>query len=186
MTMNQFKTHDIASAPLEARTDLEKIKLNHGNVPNVYAVMAEAPVLLKGHIALKEQFEKATLNKQERKIVLLALSRELGSTYDTAVHSGAAEKHNVPMDAIEAIRAGAPLKDLKLEALRSFAAKLVNSRGHVTEIEVQAFLTAGYTRANILEIVLALGAVTLTSYTNLIAQPVLDAEFAAKVWKKAS
>src|ERR1051325_3921071 len=125
MTMNQFKTHDIASAPLEARTDLEKIKLNHGNVPNVYAVMAEAPVLLKGHIALKEQFEKATLNKQERKIVLLALSRELGSTYDTAVHSGAAEKHNVPMDAIEAIRAGAPLKDLKLEALRSFAAKLV-------------------------------------------------------------
>jgi len=184
--MNQFKTHDINSAPSDARVDLEQIKLNHGNVPNVYAVMAEAPVLLKGHIALKEQFEKATLNKHDRKLVLLTLSRELGSTYDTAVHSGAAEKHNVPVDVIEAIRAGTPLKDPKMEALRSFVAKLVSSRGHVTEIDVQAFLTAGYTRANVLEIVLAAGAVTLTSYTNLIAQPVLDAEFAAKVWKKAS
>lgn len=184
--MNDFKVYDINSAPADSRVDLEKIKHNHGNIPNVYAVMAEAPVLLKGHIALKEQFEKATLNKQERKIVLLALSREMGSTYDTAVHSGAAEKHSVPVEVIEAIRAGAPLKDTKLEVLRTFSTKLVNSRGQVTEAQVKDFLAAGYTRANILEIVLAAGAVTLTGYTGLIAQPVLDAEFAAKVWKKAS
>jgi alkylhydroperoxidase family enzyme len=184
--MNQFKMHDVNSAPSDARVDLEKIKLNHGNVPNVYAVMAEAPVLLKGHIALKEQFEKATLNKQDRKIVLLTLSREMGSAYDTAVHSGAAEKHSVPVDVIESLRAGAALKDPKMEALRSFTATLVSTRGHVTEADVLAFLAVGYTRANILEIVLAAGAITLTSYTNLIAQPVLDAQFAAKVWKKAS
>ena len=184
--MNEFKIHDINSAPSAARADLEQIKLNHGNIPNIYGVMAEAPVLLKGHIALKEQFEKATLNKQDRKIVLLTLSRELGSAYDTAVHSGAAEKHNVPIDVIESLRAGDVLKDPKMEALRSFTAKLVNSRGHLTEAEVQAFLAAGYTRANVLEIVLAAGAVTLTSYTNLIAHPLLDTAFAAKVWKKAS
>jgi alkylhydroperoxidase family enzyme len=184
--MNEFKVYDITTAPSDSRVDLEKIKLNHGNIPNVYAVMAEAPALLKGHIALKEQFETATLNKQDRKLVLLTLSRELGSTYDTAVHSGAAEKHNVPMDVIEAIRAGNPLKDKKLESLRSFTAKLVTTRGHVTEADVKDFLAAGYTRANVLEIVLAAGAITLTSYTHLIAQPVLDAEFAAKVWKKAS
>jgi len=184
--MNDFRVYDINSAPSDARADMEKIKLNHGNIPNVYAVMAEAPVLLKGHIALKEQFEKATLNKHDRKIVLLTLSRELGSAYDTAVHSGAAEKHNVPADVIEAIRAGTEIKDKKLESLRSFTAKLVSSRGHVTENEVKDFLAAGYTRANVLEIVLAAGAVTLTSYTHLIAQPKLDVEFEAKVWKKAS
>lgn len=184
--MNEFKTHDIHSAPSDARADLEKVKLKHGNVPNVYAVMAEAPVLLKGHIALKEQFEKATLSKQDRKMVLLTLSRELGSAYDTAVHSSAAEKHQVPVDVIETLRAGGTLRDPKMEALRRFTAVVVSSRGHVTEADVLAFLAVGYTRANILEIVLAAGAVTLTSYTNLIAQPVLDAEFAARVWKKAS
>ena len=184
--MNDFRLYDINSAPSDSRVDLEKIKLNHGNIPNVYAVMAEAPGLLKGHIALKEQFEKATLNKQDRKIVLLTLSRENNSPYDTAVHSGAAEKHSVPADVIEAIRAGTALKDKKLESLRTFTAKLANMRGHVTESDVKTFLDAGYTRANVLEIVLAAGAVTLTSYTNLIAQPVLDAEFATKVWKKAA
>src|SRR5579872_5174741 len=116
--MNDFKLYDVNSAPSDARIDLETIKQNHGNIPNVYAAMAEAPVLLKGHIALKEQFEKATLNKQERKIVLLSLSREMGSTYDTAVHSGAAEKQSVPVEIIEAVRAGKPLQDKKLEALR--------------------------------------------------------------------
>jgi len=90
------------------------------------------------------------------------------------------------VEVIEAVRAGAPLKDTKLEALRTFSTKLVSSDGHVTEAQVKDFLAAGYTRANVLEIVLAAGAVTLTGYTNLIAQPVLDAEFAAKVWKKAS
>src|SRR5579872_4497778 len=91
MTMNDFKVYDISNAPSESRVDLEKIKLNHGNVPNVYAVMAESPSLLKGHIALKELFEKATLSKQDRKLVLLTISREIGSPYDIAVHSGARE-----------------------------------------------------------------------------------------------
>jgi len=184
--MNHFKSHDIHSAPPDAKEDLKRIKLKRGSIPNVYAVMAEAPGLLKGHVALKEQFEKATLSKKDRKMVLLTLSREIGSAYDTAVHSAAAEKHLVPMDVIESLRAGTALKDPKMEALRSFTATLVATHGHVTEADIQAFLAAGYTRANILEIVLAAGGVTLASYTNLIARPVLDAEFAAKVWKRAS
>lgn len=184
--MNDFKVYDIANAPSDSRVDLEKIKLNHGNVPNVYAVMAESPSLLKGHIALKELFEKATLNKQDRKLVLLTISREIGSPYDIAVHSGAAEKHNVPADVIEAVRAGAPIKDKKLELLRSFTAHVVNKRGVVAENEVKDFLAAGYTRANILEIVLAAGMVCLTGYTNQIVQTPLDTQFEPKVWKKAS
>jgi alkylhydroperoxidase family enzyme len=186
MTMNDFKIYDINSAPSGARADLEKIKLHYGKVPNVYAVMAEAPALLDGHLALTEQFKKTSFDKQERKIVLLTLSRELDSAYDIAMQSGAAEKHDVPADVIEAIRAGKPVQDKKLESLRSFTAKLVKSCGRVSESDTKDFLAAGYTRANVLEIVLAAGAVTLTSYTNLIAQPKLDAEFEAKVWKKAS
>ncbi|MDE2023029.1 MAG: hypothetical protein KGJ18_02350 [Gammaproteobacteria bacterium] len=59
-------------------------------------------------------------------------------------------------------------------------------RGQVDESDVKEFLAAGYTRANILEIVLAVGMVTLTNYTNLIAKTQLDAQFEPKVWKKAS
>ena len=184
--MNEFKVYDITNAPSDSRVDLEKVKLNHGNIPNVYAVMAEAPSLLKSHVALKELFKKTSLNKQERTIVQLTASRENASPYDTAVYSGTAEKHNVPVEVIEAVRAGASLKDKKLEALRSFTAEVVNERGQVDESDVKSFLDAGYTRANILEIVLAVGMVTLSSYTNLIAKTQLDSQFEPKVWKKAS
>ncbi|MHB8423857.1 MAG: carboxymuconolactone decarboxylase family protein [Gammaproteobacteria bacterium] len=184
--MNEFKIYDIMNAPSDSRVDLEKIKLNHGNIPSVYGVMAESPSLLKGHVALKELFEKTTLDKQERKIVLLIASRENGSSYCTAVYSGVAEKHNVPAEVIEAIRTGKSLKDKKLEALRAFTAKVVNSRGQIAENEIKDFLDAGYTRTNVLEIVLAIGMVTLTNYTNLIAKTPLDTQFEPKVWKKAS
>ena len=184
--MNDFRIYDITSAPADSRLTLEKIKLNGSAVPNVYAVMAESPLLLKGYIALKELFDGATLSKQDRKVVLLTISRETGSAYDTAVHSAAAEKHNVPADVIESIRAGKALKDSKLEALRSFTANAVHKRGVVGENEVKEFLLAGYTRANILEIVLAAGMVNLTSYTNQIAGTPLDTQYEAKVWKKAS
>jgi alkylhydroperoxidase family enzyme len=184
--MNEFKVYEINNAPSDSRVDLEKIKLNHGNVPNVYAVMAESPQLLKAHIAVKDLFEKATLNKQDRKLVLLTASRELGSAYDTAVYSGAAEKHNVPADVIEGIRAGTTLKDKKLESLRAFTVSVVNKHGQVADTDVKAFLDAGYTRANVLEIVLAIGMVTLTACTNQIAQTKLDSQFEPKVWKKAS
>ncbi|MGA7965180.1 MAG: carboxymuconolactone decarboxylase family protein [Gammaproteobacteria bacterium] len=184
--MKEFKVHDVKTAPSDSRADLEKINKDNGNIPNVYAVMAESPQLLKAHMAARELFNKATLGKQDRKIVLLAVSRELGSAYDMAVHSGAAEKHNVPAEVIESVRAGTALKDKKLEALRSFTTHVVKQHGEVADGEIKAFLDAGYSHANVLEIVLAAGMVTWTSYTSQIAKIELDAQFEQKVWKKAS
>ena len=183
--MNEFKVYDISNAPSESRVHLEKIKLKQGSLPNVYGVMAESPVLLQGHAALKELFAKTSLTTQERKIVLLTISRENESPYCISVYSGVAERHKVPADVVEAVRTGAPLKDNKLEALRTFTAKVVVGRGQVEDSDIKSFLDAGCTRANILEIVLAVGMATLTNYTNLIAETSLDAQFEPKVWKKA-
>jgi len=184
--MHEFKVHDLTNAPAESRAELETIKQHQGHIHNVFGVMAESPWLLKGYVALKDIFEKTTFNKQERKIVLLTASRENGSAYSTAAQTVAAEKHEVSAEVIEAIRAGKHLGDKKLETLRSFTARVINTRGQVSESDIKSFLDAGYTRANILEIVLAAGMVTLTNYTNLIAKTPLDKQFEAKMWKKAS
>lgn len=184
--MNEFKVYDVKSAPSDSRADLERISKDHGNIPNVYAVMAESPQLLKAHMATRELFKKTTLRTQEQKVVLLAASHELDSAYDVAVHSGAAEKHNVPAEVIESIRSGTKLKDKKLDSLRSLTAHIVKKHGEVSDNEIEAFLDAGYTRANVLEIVLAVGMVTWTAYTSKIAKIKLDTHFEPKVWKKAS
>jgi len=184
--MYDFKLYDVNTAPDESRSELEKIKSKHGNIHNIYAVMAESPILLKAHAALKELFEDADLSSEERDIVVLTASRENGSAYSVARETNAAVHDHVPTDVIEGIRANRPLKDRKLEALRSFTARIVNSRGQVSEQDVKDFLAGGYTRANILEIVLAIGMATLTNYTSLIAKTPLDKQLESKAWKKTA
>jgi alkylhydroperoxidase family enzyme len=146
--------------------------------------MAESPQLLKAHLAIRELFDKASLAPQERQIVRLTISRENHSAYGTAQHSVAAEEQHVPAEIITDIRQGHPLKDKKLEALRSFTAKTVNSRGLVKSEDIKEFLDAGYSRANILEVILAVGMATLADYTNHIAKTPLDDQFASKAWKQ--
>jgi len=183
--MNEFKIYEATNAPADSREDLEKIRSQQGHLHNIYAIMAGSPALLKGHAALKELFEKATLSKEERRVVLLTASRENRSAYSVALQSDVAEKQDIRPEVIEAIRSSKPLKDRKLEALRSFTAKVVNSRGQLAEQDIKAFLDAGYSHANILEIVLAVGMVTLTNYTSLIAKIPLDKQLESKMWKIA-
>lgn len=183
--MNEFKLYDIADAPSGSRADLEKIKSKQGHIHNVFAVMAGAPPLLKGHAMLKTLFEETSLNVEQRRVVLLTASRENRSAYSVALQSDNAEKYDVRLEVIEAIRDSKPLKDKKLEALRSFTAKVVNSRGQVSDQDIKVFLDAGYTRVNVLEIVLAVGMVTLTNYTNLIARTPLDKDLETLRWKTA-
>lgn len=187
MNTTEFKVYDLSHAPTDSRMPLEKInELNHGKIPNVYAVMAESSLLLKGRLALKELFEKSGFSIQERKIVLLTVSRMFESAYSTAVHSSFADKHDVPAEVIEAIRAGTPLVNKKWETLRWFTAKIVTNHGQVADSDAQKFVEVGYTRANILDIVLAIGMVTITNYTALITKVPLDEQFKPMLWKKAS
>lgn len=50
----------------------------------------------------------------------------------------------MPDDVIESMRTGAPLKDPKLEALRTFTTKIVNSRARTDDADVDEFLAAVY------------------------------------------
>ena len=59
-----------------------------------------------------------------------------------------------------------PVQDRKLEALRTFATTVVDKRGWVSDDDGAAFLSAGYTYAQILEIILAASLKTLSNYTK--------------------
>jgi alkylhydroperoxidase family enzyme len=76
----------------------------------------------------------------------------------------------VKMDeaAIQALRNGKPIPDARLEALRVFAQAMVRERGFVGDAAVEAFMAAGFTRANVLEVVTIAATKTISNYTNHI------------------
>jgi len=60
-----------------------------------------------------------------------------------------------------------------------FAKEIVRTRGNVSDADVKAAKQAGYSDAQIIEIVLHVAHNTLTNYVNVVAKTVIDFEVVA-------
>lgn len=75
--------------------------------------------------------------------------------------------------------AGAPLADARLEAVRAFTVRVLDTAGAAGEESVAAFLGHGYTRRNALEVVLGIGAYTLSTLASRLTGAPVDEELRA-------
>ena len=100
-----------------------------------------------------------------------------------AAHSAIASNGILTNDQIEALRKGTPLEDEKLESLRRFALQVVETRGWPTEADLEAFLSTGYKKRQVLDVLAAVALKTLTNYTNHINETDVDDAFAAYAWE---
>jgi alkylhydroperoxidase family enzyme len=86
--------------------------------------------------------------------------------YCTAGHTYLSRSVGVPEDVIQALRNATPVSDARLQALRVFAENVVRERGFVGDAAVDAFVAAGFTLANVLEVVTIIATKTISNYTN--------------------
>lgn len=172
--MAEFPLHTRATAPFEAKPFLDQAGQSIGYVPALLAQMAEAPALLEGYATLGAIFRKCGFSAAEQQLVLLTVAVEHQSRYCTPAHAARARAAELDEDIIDAIRRGQPIADPRLEILRGFIVRMIRSGGALSESELRAFLDAGFTRANALEIILAIGLKTLSTYVGHIARTPLD------------
>ena len=173
-----FTVHTVESAPDGAKETLQGVQKAFGFVPNLLGTMAGAPALLKAYLTVTRLFDETSLSASERQVVLLAASAANGCEYCLAAHTAIASMQRVPAAVIAAARAGRRIEDATLEALRLFATAVTARRGHPNAQETDAFLAAGYSDQQVLEVVLGVGMKTLSNYTNHIAGTPIDAVFA--------
>lgn len=182
--MAEFTVYDEMTAPEAARPHLEAAKRRTGSVTPLNGVMAESPELLAGYNALAELFGKSSLPARAKHVVWITASVENNCEYCVAAHSTMALHSKIPAETVEALRAGKPLSDPALEAVRRFTQMMVSGRGWVDNAEVQAFLDAGYTRRNVMDVILGVGMKTLSNYTNHIAHTPLDPAWLDQQWSR--
>jgi uncharacterized peroxidase-related enzyme len=180
--MADFTTHTIESAPEAAKPILQGALKGYGFVPNLYATMAEAPSILEGYTTLSNIFGKANLSETERQIILMTNNRLNGCNYCMAAHTTLSQMGGVSDDVIEALRNNTPIADRRLEALRQFAIAINESRGWPTDGQINAFLSAGYSRQTVMEVILGTALKVLSNYTNHVAETNLDDAFAQNAW----
>jgi AhpD family alkylhydroperoxidase len=183
--MADFPVHDETTAPEGSRPQLESAKRRMGFVTTLNGVMAESPELLAGYNTLSELFGKSSLPKDAKHVVWITASVENNCEYCVAAHSTLALRAGLPEETVEALRAGKPLPDNKLEAARRLTQTMVTQRGWVDATEIDAFLDTGYTHRHVLDIILGVGMKTLSNYTNHIAHTPLEPAWQAQEWSHA-
>lgn len=183
--MNVFPCHDIDTAPQGARAILAQAEKSYGMVPNLFRKMAEAPVLVEGYWQMARLFERSSLTPIEQQVVLIAASVVNRCTYCVGIHSAMAEMMKIPIAVTGALRNAEVIPDERLEMLRRFTQSVVEHRGWVPREQVQAFLDAGFTGSQVLEVILGVGLKTLSNYTNHLVDTELDDPFKSHAWTPA-
>lgn len=180
--MSRFAQYTIATAPEPSQPLLRQVQKSLGFVPNLFATFAESPAVLEGYLALDASLAKGGLSAVERQVVEIAVSTENHCAYCVAAHSTIAGALKARPEIVQAVRTGAPVSDPKIGALVTFTRAVARNKGFVADAAVAAVLAAGYTKAQVLEVVGHIGLKTLANYVNSLADVPLDAAFEPQRW----
>ncbi len=184
--MSDFPLHTEDTAPEASRALLADSKKAYGMIPGLHAVMAEAPGLLQAYKTVHELFVNSSFDKDELTVVWQSINVEHACHYCVPAHTGIAKGMGVSDDISDALREERPLPNARLEALRTFTLNVIRNRGNVDDNAVQAFLDAGFTKQQILEVILGVSQKVMSNYTNHLANTPVDTPFQKFAWQKAA
>lgn len=156
----------IEASPEASRPLLEAVKKQLGVVPNLFRIVGTSPAALEGYIGLNGALGRGKLPAATRERIALAVAQINGCGYCLAAHSYLG-KNLAKLDGVEitANRNGTST-DVKAAVAVRFAAHIVTKRGAVDAAEVMAVRDAGYSDAEIVEIIAHVALNTLTNYVN--------------------
>lgn len=181
--MTQFTQYSIETAPTASKPGLEGTKAAFGFVPNLQSFMAESPALLNSYGAVWDIFSKQTsLTAIEQQVVLLTINYENNCHYCMAGHSTLAKMVKMDDATLNALRDNTIIPDGRLQTLREFTRQLVVNRGFVSDETIDGLIAAGFTKANVLDVIAAIALKIMSNYTNHITHTPLDDFMKANEW----
>ncbi len=182
--MHHYQVHTIDSAPTNSKAALEGLQKNFGLVPNLAATMAESPTLVNGFVGALVNFIGGSFTGGQRQVILLTSAVTNQCAWAVAFHSTAALGEGVPATDIEAIRGGSLPADPKTAALSAGVRSLILKRGALDAADRNAFESAGFSAAQLLEVIAGLAASMMANYAGNITNPPLEEPFRAQAWTR--
>ncbi|WP_455208658.1 carboxymuconolactone decarboxylase family protein [Kaarinaea lacus] len=183
---NGYEVYNTQTASDEARLVLEQVQQHYQFVPNALGAMVESPEAVKSYLTLDELVSQNSLTDEQRHVAFLTIAREYNCSYCVAAHTAFAQMGQVDSDMIERLREGSLLNDGKLEALQQFVGKLIKTGCQVSEQDIERFLSYGYTRRNILEIITMMANKLIAVFANRVMGTDLDEALQPAVWHRVA
>jgi AhpD family alkylhydroperoxidase len=177
--MNMFTQHTIESAPAASRRSLTAVMAKQGYLPAAAGLLAESPETLESFLRLSAVFDGCTLDPVAREVVIMTVAVRNGCHVCIAMHSARLAALGADPSLAAALRSGAALGEESLDAVRAFTLRVLDTAGNAGDEAVAEFLSHGFTRRNALEIVLGIGAYTLSTLANRLTSAPVDEELSA-------
>ena len=171
----QVPTRDTVSPANQAIFD--QLAKGLGFVPNLYATLALHETALGDYLQLQNR--STTLSGKEKEVVNLVVSQVNECAYCLAAHTAIAKLNGFTDEQVVALRAGRPIGDARLDALGRFVRATAANRGKPGADATDDFLAAGYTQANLVDVVVLIGDKTVTNYLHGVTQVPVDFPAAA-------
>src|SRR5215470_7316690 len=143
-----------------------------GRVPNLFATFALNETALADYLALQNR--KSTLSAKEREIINLVVSQVNDCKYCVPAHTAVGKMHGFTDDQILEIRRAQISFDGKYDALAKFVKETAINRGRPSENAADALFEAGYTEANVVDIMMIIGDKIISNYLHNFTQIPVD------------
>lgn len=160
-------------APEASKPILDAVNAQLGVVPNLFRAAAVSPAVLTGLTGLSGALSK-TLDLKTRERIAIAVAEVNGCDYCLSAHTYlGVNLAKLSPEELAANRNGGSL-DSKAHAAVRFAAKVASTRGKVTDADVAAVRAAGFSDAQLIEIVAVVAENFLTNLLNNVIQTEID------------
>ena len=164
----------IATSPTAAQPLLEAVQQQLGSVPNLFRVIGNSPATLEGYLGFSGALGKGALSLKTRNRIAVLVAELNQCDYCLSAHTYLG-KHAAKLDDTElTANRDASSEDAQAIAALRFARKLVSERGRVTIADVEAVKAAGYSDAQLVEIVAHVALNTFTNYLNVAVDTAVD------------
>jgi uncharacterized peroxidase-related enzyme len=171
--MTRIRIPSPADTPQASMPMLEAVNKQLGVVPNLYRLVGSSPAALAGFVGLQGALSK-TLDLKTRERIALAVAQVNGCDYCLSAHTYLGlNLAKISAEEITLNRGGAS-NDPKAHAAVQFAAKVARERGHVSDGDIGAVRDAGFTDAQVVEIIALVAENSFTNYLNEVAKTDID------------
>ena len=160
-------------APAASQGVLDAVNAQLGVVPNLFRLVALSPAALTGMASLSGALAK-TLDVKTRERLAIATAQVNGCDYCLSAHTYLGlNLAKISPEEIALNRKGAS-GDPRADAAVRFGAKVAQTRGKVSAADIAAVKLAGFTEAQIIEIVAVVAENFLTNLINNVAETDID------------
>ena len=160
-------------APAAVQPLLDSVEKKLGVTPNVYSLLASSPPVLKGYLALSGELAHV-LDLKTRARIALAVAEVNGCDYCLSAHTYVGLNLAKLTEADVALARSGGSSDARSAAAVRFAAEVVRTRGKVSDAELAGVKSAGFTDAQVVEIVAVAVDNVFTNFMNNVADTDID------------